>query len=110
MPMSMPAGNLACMLLPEARIDEKTIFDGTSADQKMVVQVIEDVVPKQWVPPFEGKGRSGSASAASKPPVKGKAKEGSSSGSLQGLEAVLGTGREDRWAPKTSPQVLWMAA
>ena len=62
----------------------------------MIVQVIEDVVPKQWVPPFEGKSRSSSASAASKPPAKGKSKEGSSSGSLQGLEQVLGPGRDDR--------------
>ncbi len=60
------------------------------------VQVMRDDVPKQWVPPFEGKRRPSSASAAGKPPKGKLPKEGSSSGSLQGLEAVLGSAREDR--------------
>lgn len=70
-------------------------------------QVCEDEVPKQWVPPFEGKGRP--SSGAAKPPAKSKASEGSSSGSLQGLELVLGNNRADRHAPSfslPSPSIL----
>lgn len=64
-----------------------------------VPQVLEDEVPKQWVPPYEGRPKKPGSGAAS--PRGGDAKAGAppaapkepSSGSLRGLEQVLGSGR-----------------
>lgn len=65
-------------------------------------------MPKQWVPPFEGKSKpSSSASGAGKPPTVAKQKEGgSSSGSLQGLEQVLGSARSERQVALLSSTTL----
>ena len=64
-------------------------------------QVLEDEVPKQWVPPYEGRPKKPGSGAAS--PRSGAAKSGAptaaaarpkepSSGSLRGLEQVLRSG------------------
>jgi hypothetical protein len=67
------------------------------------MQVLEDEVPKQWVPPYGGRRRqplSGpavgagprdSARGASAPSSSGARPKEASSGSLQGLEQVLRT-------------------
>lgn len=61
------------------------------------MQVSEDEVPKQWLPPYEGANRH--SSADKKKPPKGSGSKESSSSSLQGLEQVLSS-REGRYNSK----------